>query len=337
MDILIKSFNRPYYLDRCIQSIKTFVVCSEYRIVVLDDGTPHKYLDKLTGKYPDIVILKSSLYDQKANDISNNSPNINSTIPKDLWLYGAKHASDYFVLLEDDYWFIDKIDLNQLEMSLKQEEVQILKLFWLGNPHLISENIIKKCDSYSIYKPKLLVKNPLLYKLIFHTYKFRIHDIFTFFNIYTDKRALHYYTIYAVAGAVFNKNYFLNVWGSTRISVDEGVQLSNAVKFIYKNRKAVFGFTGAEFLKTGFLSSATNQHKHYENVDIDMFAFNKIINEAWFNDGFDAMAHFPKDLDTKKIEAILNRENNAFAKKEEWQKWVAGFKKQYISFGCHID
>ena len=47
MDIIIKSFNRPYYLDRCLQSIQTFVQDSKYTIMVLDDGTSQKYLDKI--------------------------------------------------------------------------------------------------------------------------------------------------------------------------------------------------------------------------------------------------------------------------------------------------
>jgi len=43
--IIIKSFNRPYYLDRCLQSIYKFVK-GNFKIIVLDDGTPGKYLNK---------------------------------------------------------------------------------------------------------------------------------------------------------------------------------------------------------------------------------------------------------------------------------------------------
>jgi len=47
IDILIKSFNRPYYLDRCLYSIYKFVKKTDFNIVVLDDGTPEKYLQKI--------------------------------------------------------------------------------------------------------------------------------------------------------------------------------------------------------------------------------------------------------------------------------------------------
>lgn len=42
MDILIKSFNRAFYLDRCLQSIENFVE-GDYTVKILDDA-PKKLL-----------------------------------------------------------------------------------------------------------------------------------------------------------------------------------------------------------------------------------------------------------------------------------------------------
>lgn len=339
MDIIIKSFNRPYYLDRCIQSIKKYVLNSDYRVVILDDGTSQKYLDKLIDKYSDIIILKSSLYNEKVNAIEGDFENINQKVPIDLWVNAAKNASDYFILLEDDIWFTASIDLNNLEIFLRNEQVQMLKLFWLGNSKLISDDIIKKETFFSTYKPKLYTINPLFYKLIFKYYRFKIRKIATFFKVYNKTRALNYYAIYSVAGVVFDRNYFLSLWKKHNNTIDEGLQLYNAVNFLKKNKNKNISFakTNEEIVKTGFLSSATNQHKNYENVTIDMFLFNKIVNEAWFNDDFDAMENFPNDLNMEKIEGILNEKNQILAKNEEWQKWVVQFKQQYTSLGCIID
>ena len=49
VNIFIKSFNRPYYLDRCLQSIENFVE-GDLWVKVLDDGTPEKYLKKIKHK-----------------------------------------------------------------------------------------------------------------------------------------------------------------------------------------------------------------------------------------------------------------------------------------------
>jgi len=89
-------------------------------------------------------------------------------------------------------------------------------------------------------------------------------------------------------------------------------------------------------LKTGFLSSASNKSKKFENVNFDLFAFNKIINEAWFYNNFDAMENYPKDLNEDKIENLLIHVNHSNVS-NEWKKWVQEFKKQYLAFGCKID
>ena len=336
MDILIKSFNRPYYLDRCLASIVKFVI-TDYRIVILDDGTPAEYLEKLQLKYPNITIQKSGLYSEKEDFVTNKNKFFNTKVPIDLWFTAAQNASEYFVLIEDDFWFISEIDLTILEQELQTEKIQMLKLFWLGNPKLINENNLKNLDHINVFKPNLYVNNPILYTLIFRWYRFKIRKIATFFKIYSKNRALNYYTIYATSGSIFNKKYFLSLWNSHNNSVDEGLQLYNAVKFVHINKDANFAYTKTEILKTGFLSSATNEHKKYKEVNIDMFTFNKIMNKAWLENRFDPMDNFPNDLDIKSIEHILDLENSDFAQKNEWQKWVFEFKKQFQSFGCKTD
>ncbi len=71
MDILIKSFNRPYYLDRAIYSLKKYLV-GNYTITILDDGTPQKYLDKILNKYPDVILKRNEKADLKSKAIENN-------------------------------------------------------------------------------------------------------------------------------------------------------------------------------------------------------------------------------------------------------------------------
>lgn len=335
MDILIKSFNRPYYLDRCLQSIKTFIKNSTYTITILDDGTPEKYLDKIKLKYPEVSILKSDYYCQKSNDIKNDLTQNTTNIPIKLWLEGSKNASNVFLLIEDDMWFTENINLDDLNSIIVKEKIKMLKLYWLGNQKLIPKNHHKKLDLISIYKPNLYTKNPILYYLIFRVYRFKTRKISSFFNIYSDEKALNYYTIFSTAGAIFDKKYFFNLFENHKNTVDEGLQLLNAVKFINKNRNTNFGNTNNEFLKTGFASSATN--KIYTNVNLDSFTLNKILNESWYNNNFETTVDFDNDLNYKIIELILEKENNLKTLKTEWQKWVSAFKKQYTDFGCNID
>ena len=338
MDLLIKSFNRPYYLDRCIQSIYLNIHDKNFNIIVLDDGTPKKYLDKLLEKFPSITILKSDLYFEKSNAILNGDSNVNSKIPIDLWLSTAENASNYFLLIEDDFWFTKPIHLKKIRLNLESDKIKMLKLCWLGNPKLLPNKIHNVNDEYSIFTPNLYTTNPVLFHFIFRLHRFKIRKILTIFKIYNLDKYLEYYSIYATSGAIFNKKYFLKLWKNHKNNVDEGLQLSNALKFINRKKKLqFFGFTNSEFLRTGFLSSASNQNKKFENVNFDLFAFNKIINEAWFNNGFDAMENYPKDLNEDKIDDLLLKECHSDASSNEWKKWVHKFKNQYLDFGCKID
>ena len=64
MQILIKSFNRPYYLDRCLASIKKFVVGYQ-KVLIMDDGTPQNYLDKIKQKFPFVEVVYAEHYIEK--------------------------------------------------------------------------------------------------------------------------------------------------------------------------------------------------------------------------------------------------------------------------------
>ncbi|MCZ8198624.1 MAG: glycosyltransferase family A protein [Flavobacterium sp.] len=339
MDILIKSYNRPYYLDRCIQSIYLNCINSDFKIKILDDGTPHKYLDKLQNKFPDIQIYKSEFYEQKVNFTSKGKqPEINK-IPIELWLEGAKNASDYFILLEDDIWFVEKFDLNMLHQNCIENKLVFVKMFWLGNEKLIQSKTHFIKDNLTFFEPNLYLRNPLLYKFVFYKFnRFKIRKTLKALRIHTYDRFLSYYSIYAVAGVVFRKDYFLSLWNDHKNEVDEGLQLYNSVKFLKKNRNKIgFAHTTNEVVKTGFLSSATNQFKNYKDVKIDMFLFNKTVNEAWYNDQLDVMQKYPKDLNSEQIAVIIEKENNVDLQVIEWKKWVSSFKNQFQSFGCNID
>lgn len=338
MDLLIKSFNRPYYLDRCIQSIYLNVHDNDFNIIVLDDGTPQKYLDKLLYKYPKISILKSDLYIEKSKAIANGDSNINSKIPIDLWISAAENASNYFLLIEDDFWFTKPIHLKKIRLNLESDKINMLKLCWLGNSKLLPKKTESFNDEYSIFSPNLYTTNPIQFDFIFRFHRFKIRKILTSLKIYSLERFLEYYTIYATSGAIFKRKYFLKLWKNHKNKVDEGLQLSNAVKHINRKKKLqYFGFTNSELMKTGFLSSASNQNKKYDTVNFDLFTFNKIMNEAWYNSFFDPMENYPNDLNSNRIEELLVAANHPSASNSEWKKWVDEFKNQYRDFGCNID
>ena len=136
MDIIIKSFNRPYYLHRCLFSIDKYLKDFNIKIFILDDGTPKIYLDKIVELFPNVIIKKSESYNKKQQySIEGVRPNYYE-IPVDLWVESAKNSSENFILIEDDTWFLESIDLEEVEQEINDNKVVITKLFWLGNPIL---------------------------------------------------------------------------------------------------------------------------------------------------------------------------------------------------------
>jgi hypothetical protein len=339
MDIIIKSFNRPYYLHRCLFSIDKYLKDFNSKIFILDDGTPKIYLDKIVELFPNVIIKKSESYNKKQQySIEGVRPNYYE-IPVDLWVESAKNSSENFILIEDDTWFLESIDLEEVEQEINDNKVVITKLFWLGNPILNQnkEEVIKK--SIVLLKPKLYTLIPALYYFIFYKFnKFKIRKTLRFFRINTEEKRLAYYTIYAVAGMIFNKDYYTKLWDNHQNKVDEGLQQYNAVKYLFKNKSKInFARYKQEILRTGFMSSATNEHKENFEENIDMFLFNKIINEAWFSNQLDVLSSLPNDIEEKSIVSVLENDSQKRIDPKKWISWKNNFKNKYQSIGCLID
>ena len=336
MDIVIKSFNRPYYLERCLYSIHQYVKNFEGTIYILDDGTPEKYLNRITEKYPNIILKKSKFYPKKVSDIEKGIQPKSYKIPIDLWSDIVTEVSDYFILIEDDTWFIDAIDVLEIASEMRQNNTQITKLFWLGNEDLKQNKGIQKTTNLELLKPDLFTKNPFFYNLIFRKNYFKIHRrILAKLKIYTFKRHMAYYTIYAVAGTVLNKSFYATLWNNHQNTVEEPLQILNALKFYKKNKKSTFANYKKEVLKTGFISSATNQYKEHYEGNISMFQFNKIVNEVWYNNKLNVIEDLPSDISTERIQKILDLDGSMDSK--DWIFWSNCFKNQYKSIGSKID
>lgn len=339
MDILIKSFNRPYYLERCLFSIEKFVKNFNGNIILLDDGTPEVFLNKILAKYPNVILKKSEFYDQKQEFTSTGVRPNTYAIPISLWVDAAKEASENFLLIEDDTWFIDEIDFSKTETEMRNNNVVLTKLFWIGNEKINANKTFKVLDNIVLIQPKLYTIFPALYYFVFYKFnRFKIRKTLRFFKINTVEKQLAYYSIYAVAGVLFNREYYMKLWHNHNNQIDEGLQLYNAVKVYYKQRNSIkYAHYKREILRTGFLSAATNQHKEKFEGNIDMFAFNKVLNEAWLNDKLDVLQSLPNDIDEKIIVEVLENDIQKRISPSKWLTWVADFKNQYRTIGCVID
>lgn len=338
--IIIKSFNRPYYLDRCLQSIKKNVV-GTHEIKILDDGTPENYIHKLQERYPKIQIKFSKNVDEKRRCIEINKeqkiPINGFIIPTDLWISEVQNSSDYVLVIEDDVWFCEGINLDEIVSSMKKNSVPLTKLGWLGNYNDDKFCEVEKLDKNitSVIPTKLFTSNKFFMDLFMYNklktftllYKLGLVDNFT-------KRK--YWAINSILMGLYQKEYWLAIWTDAKGKVDEKQQLRNAAAWYHKNKKAVFARTNQEVLKTTFKSSATGSYHEYGN-HLDINRINFILNEAWLNGELDVMNNYPKDFSDEYIKRFLEQANHPDAQYKEWLKWTQHFKSQYRNLGAEVD
>lgn len=337
MDILIKSFNRPFYLDRCIQSIFRNVD-GDCRITVLDDGTQEKYLDKLKGKYPSVNIQMSVQAENKrkaiAEHLSKSTPIDGFSIPTDLWKNAVEKAGDYVLVTEDDVWFTKKINLDAIVKEMQHYQIPLVKLGWLGmrNDEAYCKNQ-KLTDHLDDFTPKgLFTSNKLVMDwFMFNKYKF--FTVLYKLGIVDNTTKEKYWSINSILMGLYDKKYWLAIWKDAAGRVDEKQQLRNAAAWYNSNKKALFAKASVEVMKTTFQSSATGSYHEYDN-QFDVNRFNYIINEAWFRDEFDAMENYPHDFSEAYIKTFLDKENHPDAQHRDWIAWAERFKNQYKNLGA---
>lgn len=338
MDILIKSFNRHFYLDRCISSIYQNI-SGNFKIKVLDDGTPEKYLNKIREKYPEVEIRLSDNYEKKIKAIAENlesGKSINGfEIPTKFWYDNVKNASEYVIVTEDDVWFIHPINVDALQVQAKKFDINLLKLGWLGNENERKDlHLNSISDKMESAQPKdLLLWNKKLMTAFFHN-QYKFFTILYKLGIVNHETQRKYWSLNSILMGFYKKEYWLDIWKDMDGKVDEKKQLINASLFFRKNKNNpnFISRLKTEAMKTTFQSSATNSYHEY-GFDFDVNRFNHLINEAWLKDDFDAMENFPKDFSLDYFKSFISEKINI----SEFEKWVQKFRNQYEEMGCNTN
>lgn len=341
MDILIKSFNRAYYLDRCVSSIEKYID-GDIKIKILDDGTPSKYLNLIKQKHPQVTIITSQQYNEKVKSVELNittGSEINGfIIPTQMWIEQAQKSSEYFIMTEDDVWFFKPLAINPIINNLKIFNIHLLNLSWLGNKtknYPITDSLTDLIYSST---PKNLFTPPRFIFKAYYYNQFKLFSILYKLGLVNNNTKQKYWQLNSILMGLWNKKYWLEVWKDIDDQVDEHKQLFNAAIFFRKNKKNknFIGTLKQAVMETTFKSSATNSHHQY-NDTFDVNRFNYIMNEAWFKGDLNIWENFPKDFSDSYIISFLNKINDAKAQSKDWLKWSEKFKNQYRNLGIKID
>ena len=336
MDILVKSFNRPYYLERCLRSIYQFAE-GDFRIRVLDDGTPPEYLTRIREQFPEVAVFTSPRYEAKVAALQAHVAGERifdqRAIPTGMWLEHVATGSDIFLLLEDDIWLTGPLHLVAIEQTMTTEQLAMVKISWLGNQNVITGRKVPVSGQLEEIIPYIPLASDLLVldKLGVRSALKKLGLLRLIRNDF--QLQLPVYTLYGVASAFFTKQYWLYLWEDQQLHVDEVQQLQKAGKW-YKQQHGRYAKSRIELTKTSFITSTTNM---YKGIELDIFAFNYHLNQAWFHGRLDSMQNFPADFSKAYLGAILEATGDERVSVSEWEKWVQRFKNQYINFGCEVE
>jgi hypothetical protein len=336
MDVFIKSFNRPYYLERCIRTIHQFV-SGDFTIKVLDDGTPQRYLDKIQSLFPTITILKSDSYNEKSSAVIKHIEEVKQysieSIPAAFWMRSVADASNIFLWLEEDAWFTEPVNVNQISQVMSTNEVVTLKLFWCNNEDIVKGKKRKIDEQIEEVMPELPIKNPAVFSLLM-TERLRIRTLLNRAKILSPRFVLPYYGLYTVASAFFHKDYWLAVWKDSADYVREGHQLVNALKWRSSHPNIRYAKTITEKVRTSYITTSVNRMR---SVPFDFITFNHVMNEAWLTGELDALHGLPGDFHVDYLEDFLKLASGHNLDKQNWHRWIDAFQKQFVDQGCRID
>lgn len=296
IDIIIKSFNRAFYLDKVLFSIEKFVTGIN-DIIILDDGTPDVFLEKIKEKYPFVKIRKSELHREKAEKISAHQEIDGYKIPSALWIDAVKSATEYVLVIEDDVWFTDFINLSQIAEEMASNDVHLAKIGWQSDERFwknfeekpISENLISQSTT------KLFTGNRQIMDLVLHN-KYKFFSLLCRLGLANNQTINEYYILGSILMGLYRKDFWLYTWQDSDGRVNEKDLLKNSAAWYhqFKKNKSLISRTNKEYLKTTYISSATNSYRKYK-AKFDVLAFNSKLNRKWLNDEVDIEENFPND------------------------------------------
>lgn len=344
MDILIKSYNRPYLLHFTLKSIYKNI-CGDFNITIVDDGTPEIYLKKLNDEFPSVRIIKTIYHNEKSTIIENYE-----RIRTDGNCIKLPHADwnkvintftfDYFLILEDDQFVVKKIDLNNIQKIIYNYNLQFLQFNVLNKKSFIFPIKEKLSDIY-IYDSKSFIKKIKKFNFLFQPSNFYRPIIkilkklkFKYFKLNFNKDIVDLYNIYIISGVIYKLKYWNICVGSARDELNENHQLLCAAKYNIKNKGELnFGITKEPHIKTTFSNTSLGNNR---GANFDTTLFNILINKLWYKNDLNYFDETDYKLNVNNIISYLKNENNRNCNYDEWLKYTQLFENCYKDQGYHL-
>jgi hypothetical protein len=341
LNIVIKSFNRPYLLEYTILSVQKYVL-GKFKIIIVDDGTPEIYLDAIIKKYPFVEITKSKYYSEKSNRILNYTPPNKPIFSKILLPHSdwteAVNKSNYTLVLEDDQFFINTFDSEKFLEVCNTYNIKLFNLN-LGNADLNTLNIIPsiQLNDIVIYSGENIL--PSCKKFVTKTdmkissrIKRKLYNVLN--NKYYDieyKEIITLYSLFIVSGVIYNKKYWNDCHIDNKDELNEYKQLFYASKDNIKNKGlGQYAILKKSVVKTNLDNTTLSYNR---DTKLDTTYFNIIMNKLWFSGNKEYFNTERWELNREFVFNFLKEINSEFCAPDEWIKYMNNFYATYKDLG----
>jgi len=320
MQLFIKAFNRTFYLARLLGTLRALATGID-SVIILDDGTPQRFLAKLREDYPEVTIVQAPHGERKTQLMREGrisermSPAeeaaLGLTNPAEFWVSEIeRRAQDWIGVLEEDVWFVHPFDCASLLEICRARDILMYRLFWASVPALAPQS--------ETFETLQAGRTPV------HLYMPKVRG------------ALERPKLFTPAQAIYRTDYWLNAFRVTGYNFTIGSQFDRSVEFLgNKLVRPVFAHSANELVVHGYSSTSRKTAKTLTGVEFNPTEINLALNEAWLDGSLDASQGVPTDFDEAcLLRALTGRLPDRAI--EEWRLWKRRFLEYYRAMGSTV-
>ncbi len=319
MEVFVKSFNRPFYLERCLLTIER---CGgqSCNITVLDDGTPMKYLWEIQSRFPRVRIVQSPHGELKTKRVAEGSfsESLNDAELAQLGLVNsqqfwcqeiAKCNETYICVMEEDCWFTRGCAFDDLVRHLNINGALLFRMFWNSIPAVSAQDRINHRAQ----------AGGIEVQYYFPTLNNSFERTFWFCG----------------AQAIIRRDYWLHACTAPNYNFTIGTQFSRAFDFVKQmtGKRMTFAQSAGQMIAHGY--STTARKTRFTGELFEPHIYNEALSEAWLAGRFNSAEALPNDFSDDYIASVLGSEMNE-DQVANWREWKLRFLNYYRSMGAEI-
>ena len=329
-------------MDQVIVSVKKFAGVLNGSIIVVDDGTPEKYLTELKKRHPEIQIHSSG-----RNIVSGISDSATKSINLERIMSCWKNtiqnfAGEYFLLLEDDIWLTQRIDLEEVAKVMKMRETVFLNIMKMNRFFEMLEVFPFSQFDFSIMIGRPLFLERCQKSIFFRSLMFfqlsnrklirAITKLAKVFGVFPHEQWIRNYQMYGVAGGVYLKSWWLDVWSGDHDRINEHAQMHRALKSYLKSPSQTMGQLVPCAAFTTLRSSSSEKFGDRGIPDFQVSVMNSVLNEVWLHSKCD---FFNSNGDLDQNFVIQKFLDSGLDKKfgQDWVTWWSTIQGRYQKIG----